>query len=66
MRANIIFDLKKIKRDFSLMVKYVTFNHHYVGSIPTGLKRIFILIVIILNVNRYIIRLNGFMHDIKL
>ena len=24
--------------DFNLTVKYVTFNHHYVGSNPTGLK----------------------------
>ena len=25
--------------DFNLKVKYVTFNHHYVGSSPTGLKK---------------------------
>ena len=25
-------------RDFNLMVKYVTFNHHYMGSNPISLK----------------------------
>ena len=53
--TNIFEKIYTNKRDFSLKVKHMTFNHYNMGSNPIGLKKYIIVITNLnINLNKYL------------